>query len=72
MVIKHGSGDWKHMDLVFAIPGLKESLGNRTESSSEESSGSILVLDKYVPEASRFHGEKNINLGQWFLCIKIT
>lgn len=41
VVIQHGSGDQKHVDLVFAVPGLKASLGSRTESSSEESSGSI-------------------------------
>ena len=56
MVTKHGSGDWKHMYLVVAIPGLKEQSSHRTESFSEETSGSSPVPDKCIPEISRFHG----------------
>ena len=35
-----GSGDRKHTYLAFAVLGLKEKLRNKTESSSEKSSGS--------------------------------
>lgn len=55
MMIERGSGGWKHMCLVFAIPGLKEQLSSGTELSLKQSSGSTSILCQNIQDASGFY-----------------